>query len=505
MKKIFILLLSAGLLASCDNFLNLPKEHEPSSNNYFKTQEDLENLVTGAYQPLRSVYGWNNFICGEMRSDNAHYEYYPKFGGDESGHREEVCNFMDGNVNNYSNGLFNNTFNGVSKANVVISRMHDGIPEPARSRILAEARFLRGLYYYNLVRFFGSVPLHLQEVTSTDEAAKGLAPVADIFAAIEADLVNAVENLPKVSGFPQSGSATKGAAETLLASVYLYQKKYDLAIPLLNAVTKEGYGLLNEYADVFKTSNKNSKESIFEVQFKEGPEGHYSNYLYYFLPKALNNKAIIGLDNSNTIKHGGLNVPTPDLLKSYEAGDKRLAASIGVVEGHMDGDDFVSDRVVSPVSYQSREGTPFRYMCIKYMNPHSVLNQCGDDWPVLRYSDVLLMLAECYNESTTARDAGKSLTYLKEVRTRAGLLTAEVADQETLRTMIAHERRVELAFENHRWHDLVRTGKAIEVMNAHGVEMKKQFNYLPASAYNVTADKLVFPIPYREGIWNPAL
>lgn len=139
------------------------------------------------------------------------------------------------------------------------------------------------------------------------------------------------------------------------------------------------------------------------------------------------------------------------------------------------------------------------------MNPHSVLNQCGDDWPVFRYSDVLLMLAECYNESATKHDAGKALGYLKEVRTRAGLTTAEVSDQEILRTMIVRERRVELAFENHRWHDLVRTGKAVEVMNAHGAEMKRLYDYLPASAYNVTADRLTFPVPYRESIWNPAL
>lgn len=104
-----------------------------------------------------------------------------------------------------------------------------------------------------------------------------------------------------------SGRATKGTAETLLASVYLYQKKYDQAIPLLESVTKEGYGLLGEYADVFKTSNKN-------------------------------------------IKHDGLNVLTPDLLRSYEAGDKRVEASVGAVEGHIQDDDFISDRQVFPTT-----------------------------------------------------------------------------------------------------------------------------------------------------------
>lgn len=503
MKKIlFALFVHSLLLTSCESFLEMPKEHEPSSGSYFKTAEEFEQLVVGAYQPLRAVYGRNNFVCGEMRSDNTHYEYYIKQGGQEHGDREAICNFMDGEENWYSNGLFNDSYNGIAKTNVIISRMHDGIPEPTRSTAVAEARFLRALYYYNLVRFFGEVPLHDKEVVSSGGATKPKSPVAEIFNLIRMDLEEAIRVLPEVKAFPQSGRATKGAAQTLLASAYLYQKQYSEALALLNQVASQGYGLLNRYADVFKIENKNSKESIFEIQFKEGTEGQHSMYLYYFLPKSSDNSAIINIANSNTYESGGCNVPTMDLLHSYEKGDNRLEASIAVVEGEMDGDNFISKRLVSPVDYQPANDTPYRYMCNKYNNPHSVYRETADNWPVFRYADVLLMIAECLNETGKSPEA---LPYINLVRNRAGLAPLTETNQQKLRTLILQERRIELAFENHRWHDLVRTGNAVTTMNVHGKEMKAAYPYLSPNAYQVTEARLVFPIPFRETVWNPNL
>lgn len=503
MKNIFIALTAFSItLTSCDSFLNLPKEHEPSSSTYFDTAEDFEQLITGAYKPLRDVYGRNNFVCGEMRSDNSHYEYYIKQGGQEHGDREAICNFMDGSENWYSNGLFNDAFAGISRTNVIISRMHDGIPEPTHTTAVAEASFLRALYYYNLVRFFGEVPLHDKEVPSPEEASKPKASVVEIFAQIESDLTTAINGLATVNNFPQSGKATKGAAQTLLASAYMYQKKFDKALPLLKEVTRQGYGLLGEYTDVFKTENKNGKESVFEVEFKEGTEGHHSMYLYYFLPKASDNMAIIGISSSNTYETGGCNIPTADLLRTYEEGDSRFPASIAVVEGIMDGDNFISKKSVSPVGYQPKEDVPYRYMCNKYNNPHAIFQQCADDWPVFRYSDVLLMLAECLNETGKSAEA---LPYLNQVRNRANLPSSKETTTDKLRSIILHERRVELAFENHRWNDLVRTGNAISVMTTHGKEMKALYKYLSPEAYQVTEARLVLPIPYRESIWNPNL
>lgn len=503
MKKIIITLSIFSLLfTACDDFLDLQKEHEPSSGSYFKTADDFEQLVIGAYQPLRDVYGRNHFVCGEMRSDNTHYEYYIKQGGQEHGDREAICNFMDGQENWYSNGLFNDSYKGIARTNVIISRMHDGIPEPTHSQAVAEARFLRSLYYYNLVRFFGEVPLHDKEVASPEEATKPKAPVAEIFRLIESDLTEAINILPVVKAFPQSGKATKGAAQALLASVYMYQKQFDKALPLLNDLSTQGYGLLNEYADVFKTENKNSKESVFEIQFKEGTEEQHSSYLYYFLPKATDNSDIIHIENSNTYATGGCNVPTMDLLRTYEEGDARFEASIAVVEGEMDGDNFISKRFVSPVGYEPQEDVPYRYMCNKYDNPHAIYQQTGDNWPVFRYSDVLLMIAECLNETGKS---GEALAYLNQVRSRASLPAVTESGQDKLRALILHERRVELAFENHRWHDLVRTGNAISVMTEHGKEMKAAYQYLSPDAYNVTTARLVLPIPFRESVWNPEL
>jgi hypothetical protein len=137
-----------------------------------------------------------------------------------------------------------------------------------------------------------------------------------------------------------------------------------------------------------------------------------------------------------------------------------------------------------------------------YNKPYGLQNNTDDNWPLYRYSDVLLMLAESLNEQGKPADA---LPYLNQVRTRAGLASATSSDQATLRSVIAHERRVELAFENHRWFDLLRTGQAITVLNAFGVLQKLAHPYILPAAYNVTNDRLIYAIPFRETQVNTSL
>ena len=134
--------------------------------------------------------------------------------------------------------------------------------------------------------------------------------------------------------------------------------------------------------------------------------------------------------------------------------------------------------------------------------PHVAVNNSNDNWPIYRYSDALLLLADVQNESGKSSAA---LTSLNLVRVRAGLAASTETNQALLRDIIAHERRIELAFENHRWHDLVRTGKAITVMNAYGIGLKQLYSYLTPDSYIVTSDKLLFPIPQSERELNPVL
>jgi hypothetical protein len=285
------------------------------------------------------------------------------------------------------------------------------------------------------------------------------------------------------------------------------QKKYAEAETLLKTIPAMGYQLLADYASVFSTANKNSTESIFEVQYQQGTQGgQQSNFIYHFLPRSTNTSKVTGVATNNS-GTGGWNTPTLDMINSYEPNDKRLDASIGVAEGTYNSSNVfaisANASIVNYVPASGKIGVPY---IKKYLNPHSTANNTDDNWPIYRYADVLLLLAEALNEQS-----GKSteaLIYLNQVRDRAfgaGVSTITTTNQSELRDIIAHERRVELAFENHRWHDLVRTGKAIEVMNAYGVALKQQYSYLDPSSYQVTETRLLYPIPVFEIETNPAL
>ncbi|MDQ7947507.1 MAG: RagB/SusD family nutrient uptake outer membrane protein, partial [Pedobacter sp.] len=207
----------------------------------------------------------------------------------------------------------------------------------------------------------------------------------------------------------------------------------------------------------------------------------------------------VAVTNNST---GGWNTPSTDLINTYEAGDKRLDASIGIVEGTYNGSDlFVYSAVKSIVGYVPAAGKIGVPYIKKYLlNTFTINTGSSVNFPIYRYADALLLLAEAQNEQGKA-----PLTALNAVRVRAGLTASNSADQGVLRTLIAHERRVELAFENHRWHDLVRSGNAISVINAFGVTARAQMPYLASDAYVVDSHDLLFPIPQGDRGLNPAL
>jgi hypothetical protein len=251
------------------------------------------------------------------------------------------------------------------------------------------------------------------------------------------------------------------------------------------------------YSSIFETSNKNNAESIFEIQFMMGDQGQQSMFSYWFIPKSNNVELITGVV-SNTLNYGGFNVPTDDMMRAYENGDTRKNASIGIAEGVIGSDgSFVIQAVKESAGYVTPAGKISKPFIKKYLHAHSRERNTDDNWPVYRYSNVLLMLSEALNETGAS---GEALTYLNMVRKRAGadLPLVNTTNKTQLANAIQKERRVELAFENHRWHDLVRTGKAIEVINAHGVEMKAKYGYLASNSYNLNQDRLIFPIPYLE-------
>lgn len=500
MKTIYIAIIGMLILTatSCKkDYIDLAPKSSYSDQNYFKTEDQFGQAVTAAYASLRDVASYDYFMS-EMRSDNTIYQSALSNRGTPITDREKISDFMDASTDSYTGYAWQYYYQVISRSNIVISRLKTatGLSDAAVKSDDGQCKFLRALMYFKLVRLFGGVPLFVKEVRTPEDAFLPRSPVDEVYKQIIADATDAMNELAAPAKFPQTGTATKGSATVLLADVYVTLKRYQEAETLLNALPAMGYSLNANYADAFLPANKNSKESLFEIQFLDGTmTGATPNPLvFHFLPRSKNTAMVttLAIDNTST---GGWNTPTQDLISAYEAGDKRLDASIGIAEGVYDGSSyFTFSAVKSAVNYTAppsgKTAVPF---IKKYEHTPAAITGSGDDFPVYRYSEALLLLAEAQNEQ------GKSpLTALNTVRARAGLAALTLSDQAGLRAAILHERRVELAFENKRWTDLLRSGNAVSVMNAFGTQLKTQINYISPDSYIVNNNKLLFPIPQAE-------
>ncbi|WKN32456.1 RagB/SusD family nutrient uptake outer membrane protein [Porifericola rhodea] len=471
MKKIFIIIILLNLSAiSCqDDFLTIVPETSLSSATFFKTEADFQQAVNGAYVPLRNIVNDRAWLLGEMHSDNTYYARNILFGATEQ--QEDIADFAipsDGGVTTNTHVLnqYRLDYQIIARTNQILSAIDEvEFDAESKNNLKGQALFLRGYAYFELVRYFGQAPLHLSPVTEREEAALPLSTEEELYAQIISDVEEATRLLPPKSQ-QGDGRATSGAAKTLLANVYIVQQKWAEAEALLKEVVNSGeYELMPEYADAFSTStgNKNNQESVFEVQFKEGPDGLNGDFLYRFMPRPITQEELVtitGTSNPQPLNGEGNNIPTPDIIAAYEEGDKRKEASIGYIQ--ISGS-FWKDGVYPYIK--------------KYAEPHALHNNHGMNWPIYRYSEVLLFLAEALHEQGKS---GEAADYLNQVRSRAGLAPASG----DLREAIYQERRVELAFENKRWFDLVRTGRAIEVITAYGNRIKAnpQDYYYPEEA-----------------------
>jgi len=473
MKKIFLLLFIIGLSACKKNYLTVEPETNQNGANYFKTLDQFVKAMNGAYAPLQGLFTRSYWEMAEMRSDNTSYQLNTD---DRSGNlREELDEFREINLNDDVQDFFQGNYLGIGRCNVILTRLPKANITDVKStdEIIGQASFLRAYYYFNLVRMFGDVPLILEEVTSTENAfsSNKRKPAADIYISIIKDLNLALNKLPEV--FNEKGRATKGAARILLADVYLSTHKYDLAIQQLRPLLTSNYHLVQDYADNFNIKKKNGPESIFEIQYMEGPNGLGSDFTDLFAPWDSPDGLVTGFDINHDTGNGW-NIPTQDLLDAYEEGDLRRAVSID--------ENYESENTGKIVPYIK-----------KYNSVHAVREITGNNFPVYRYSNALLMLAECLNETGVSAEA---LQYLNQIRKRAGLLDFPGTGQTELRNAILHERRIEFAFENQRWYDLLRTGKAVEVMTAHALKEKHDKEYLNAAAYSNI--RLLYLYPQRE-------
>jgi hypothetical protein len=505
MKKIYIaiVLLSIGLSSCKKAFIELNPEDSYTDGVFYKTEQQFRSAVVAAYAPLRDVL-INDYFTSEMHSDNTIYQPIPGNRGTAYVERENISDFTNTSTNAYVSATWQHSYTGISRCNIIIERLKGSdLDEAVKANLDGQAKFLRALNYFKLVRLYGGVPLSIVEVKTAEEAFKPRSTEAEVYAQIVADAEDAMNELAVPTKFPQTGEATKGSAAMLLANVYAVQKKWADAETVLNGLLTMGYDLNANYGDAFLPTNKNGKESIFEIQFLGGSiTGSTPNVLsFHFIPRSKDTRILTGIaiDNTST---GGWNTPSSDLIADFEANDKRLDASIGIAEGTYDASSYfvysAAKSIINYVPATGKIGVPY---IKKYLHsPLVATTGSSDDFPVYRFSDALLLLAEALNEQ------GKSalaLAPLNRVRKRAGLSDIVTADQTELKTIILHERRVELAFENNRWTDLLRTGKAISVINAFGVKIRQQLPFLSSDAYVIDNHHLVFPIPQNEVGLNP--
>lgn len=500
MKKLIPIVTLAALVAvSCKkDFIQLTPEDSYTAGNFYKTEAQFRSAVIAAYAPLRDVL-INDYFTSEMHSDNTIYQPIPGNRGTANLQREDISDFTNTSTNSYANATWQHSYNSIARCNIVIDRLPAAsIPDGAKADLEGQVKFLRALNYFKLVRLYGGVPLFLHEVTRAEEAFRERATVEEVYKQIIADATDAIKLLKTPAKFPQTGEATKGAATLLLAEVYAIQKKWSEAEVLLNSMQSMGYDLNANYEDAFSPANKNSRESVFEIQFLGGTEtGATPNPLsFHFLPRSTDTKLLTGISINNT-STGGWNTPSSDLIRDFEPDDKRLDASIGIIEGTYNASSyFVYSAVKSVVNYTPAPGKTGVPYIKKYLHaPLPAPTGSGDNFPIYRYANALLLLAEALNEQGKSGDA---LAPLNKVRRRAGLPDVTTTNVDQLRDIIFHERRVELAFENHRWTDLLRTGRALEVINAFGKVIKGEQPFLAANAYVIDPHHLLFPIPQPE-------
>jgi hypothetical protein len=455
MKNIYnknILLILLALMLSCsDDFIEVASQDE-NSEEFFNSEADYQKALIGAYDLLQSTY--LNVMLGEIASDNT-------LAGGESATDvpgiQEVDDMVHTPLNAQLRDIWNWMFAGVNRANFILE-FQDKTDFSGKEGVIAQARFLRAYYYFELVKWFGDVPLAVDKrIQFGEQFSLERTSKEQIYAQMEEDLVFASTNLPYVQN--ETGRITKGAAQALLGKVYLYQEKFSEAATVLEDLINNGpYALLTDYSTMFENDNENNIESVFEVQYtdKEGAG-------FGCLQCSEGNVAVgfNGIRNySGPVFDSGFsfNVPTQEVVDAFEEGDIRLDTAILDIDAWAEANNASFSTGYEHTGYFNR----------KYIARKGDLNT-GDanltnpnNYRAIRFADVLLMAAEALNRGGISDT--RALTYLNRVRTRATLDALDVTGTE-LTNAIYQERRVELVGEGHRFFDLVRTGRAAQEIN----------------------------------------
>lgn len=481
-------LVATGIYSCSDEYLDETDNYNIDSQGYFNSEDDYYMALVGVYDLLQASYV--NVLLGEIASDNT------LCGGESA---TDVVGFQQiddmghTSVNSNLRDVWSWMFSGISRANYFLE-FQDKTDFDGRNKMIAEVRFLRAYYHFELVKWFGGLPIKDYDAALLGSG-KRFAPgdelsiprysAQEVYALIESDLIFAVNNLEYNA--PQVGRVTKGAAEALLGKAYLFQDKFSDAATVLDNVINNGpYQLASSYETMFENEGENNVESVFEVQYTDAEGAGFG-----CLQCSEGNVAV----GFNSIRnHTGptydsgysFNVPTQEAVDSFEDGDSRKEVSILDIEAWAEQTGATYGIGYEHTGYYNR----------KYIARQGDQN-IGDqnltnpnNYRSVRFADVLLMAAEANNRGSI--DDAKAQSYLNMVRTRAfgGDFNNVSASGSELTEAIFHERRVELVGEGHRFFDLVRTGQAASEIE--GFQVGKHE---------------LFPIPVQEiqfsnGNWN---
>ncbi|MCB2406511.1 RagB/SusD family nutrient uptake outer membrane protein [Hymenobacter lucidus] len=475
------LLLTLGLLSGCgEKFLEEAPTDQVTDANFYKTTTDAIQATNAIYSELGKAGQYNSALwgIGDIGSD---LSTTGGGGGGDGLEQQQLDNFNIPTTNTLTTRLWGSCFVGIGRANIVLEKVPGMSIDPAiQKRCLGEAEFLRAKYYFDLVRAFGDVPLLTKPPKTTAEVNIARTPAAQVYAQIEEDLKGAIAKLDASYSGDDIGRATKWSAAALLAKVYLTEGKMaDAATQARTIISSSGKALWDNYGDNFKVANENGKESMFEVQYIAGRNQWTQDGLGW------SGNEFMGPRGQGVVPQGGygFNIPEPDFVAGYEAGDTRRAVTIW-----MPGDKYPDGRV-QPASLP---GSPNGYGVKKWFIGKVNTNIWDSELniPVMRLAEVYLILAEAVGPNTEGLDA------INRVRRRAfaGAANHDIAagiSADDFKRAVWKERKYELAFEMDRWFDMKRTGELLTSpqLRAKGVK-----------PYNV-----VLPIPQSERDVNPGL
>lgn len=464
--------LSLCFFACSDDFLDKTKQYEINSESYFNSKADYQNALIAAYDLLHATY--QNVLLGEIASDNT------LCGGESASDVvgfQQVDQMIHTPVNDQVRRIWDWMFAGVNRAAYILEFQNKTDFE-GRDIIIGEAHFLHAYYNFELVKWFGAIPLkENKRFVRGDEQTIPRSPVNEVYASIEADLLKAIASLPTTPPDGQVGRATKGAAQALLGKVYLYQNKFAQAAEVLeNLIQSNTYSLVTDYASIFEKEGENNAESVFEIQYSDAEGAGFECLQCSEGNVAVGFNSIRNYNGPVFDSGYSFNVPVQEAVDAFEEADLRKEVAILDIAAWAAANNATYAEGYKHTGYFNR-----KYIARKgdqNMPDQNLTNP--NNYRAIRYADVLLMAAEALNRGNISDERARD--YLNQVRKRAFAdeLHNITASGNALTEAIWKERRVEFLGEGLRFFDLVRTGKGNQISGF------------------TTGKNEVFPVPYEE-------